>query len=90
MTEYRIDCAEISSRAQLHDVLAETLRLPQWYGRNLDALYDCLTELAEETQLHLLHFDALNAISADYADALLQVLDDAGTDNPSFLFTVEK
>ena len=27
-----------------HDYLAEALNLPDYYGKNLDALYDCLTK----------------------------------------------
>ena len=34
---------------QLHDYLQEMLPLPAYYGRNLDALYDCLTELRDTT-----------------------------------------
>ncbi len=41
------------SRDQLHDMLQERLELPEWYGRNLDALYDILTSLQEETELVL-------------------------------------
>ena len=33
-----------------HDDLAKALSFPEYYGRNLDALHDCLTELAD-TQL---------------------------------------
>ena len=30
-----------------HEYLKEKLRLPNYYGNNLDALYDCLTEMEE-------------------------------------------
>ena len=42
--DYRIDLTGIGNRADLHDRLQEALPLPVWYGRNLDAFYDCLTE----------------------------------------------
>ena len=28
-----------------HDYIAEALDFPDYYGKNLDALYDCLTEI---------------------------------------------
>lgn len=28
-----------------HDYLAEALDFPEYYGKNLDALYDCLTQI---------------------------------------------
>lgn len=34
-------------RESAHEYLQEKLALPKYYGKNLDALYDCLTELDE-------------------------------------------
>ena len=34
-----------------HDYLMEALNLPDYYGKNLDALYDCLTEIECEIEL---------------------------------------
>ena len=34
-----------------HDYLAEALDFPDYYGKNLDALYDCLTEISCEIEL---------------------------------------
>ena len=42
---YRIDCRELTSRAAAHDCFARVFSLPASYGRNLDALYDVLTDL---------------------------------------------
>ena len=42
---------DITNREQLHDALSEALELPEWYGRSLDALYDCLRDAAEENEL---------------------------------------
>ncbi|OED29833.1 ribonuclease inhibitor [Methanosphaera sp. WGK6] len=38
-----------------HEYLIEMLDLPSYYGRNLDALYDCLTEIGVETEIHLIN-----------------------------------
>ncbi len=35
-----IDGGTISDRAEQHRQLARVLELPDWYGANLDALYD--------------------------------------------------
>nr|WP_040406371.1 barstar family protein [Amycolatopsis nigrescens] len=32
-------------KASAMDAIAEALSFPEWFGRNLDALYDCLTDL---------------------------------------------
>ena len=42
--EYIIELEGVDSRKELHERIAQVLPLPDWYGRNLDALYDMLTE----------------------------------------------
>ena len=54
-----IDCSAISDAKQLHQCLARFLNFPDWYGHNLDALYDCLTELPSPTQLSFSGFEAV-------------------------------
>ncbi len=44
---FYIDLRGVITREDLHDALAKELRLPDYYGRNLDALYDILTEQGE-------------------------------------------
>ena len=39
--------AQLKDKELLHDVLAQQLELPEYYGRNLDALHDCLTQLQD-------------------------------------------
>ena len=78
MKEILIDCSKIGSAAELHEIFARELHFPDCYGRNLDALHDCLTALREETRLELLHFTAL---PFPYT-GLLRVLRDSEQENP--------
>ena len=77
MKEITINCANISSMAQMHDILARELNFPGWYGRNLDALHDMLTGICEETRITFLHFPALPFPAA----GLLRVLRDSENEN---------
>ncbi len=77
-----IDGAAMTTRDAAHSHLALRLGLPDHYGRNLDALYDCLTERTADTRLELHHVPALEAALGDYAGALLDTLRDAARDNP--------
>ncbi len=58
-----------------HDILARELDFPAYYGRNLDALHDCLTEISADTAIIL-----ANAPKADVR--LIAVLRDAAEENP--------
>ena len=37
------------TRREIHEYIAEKMDFPEYYGHNLDALYDCLTDIAEPT-----------------------------------------
>ena len=76
-----LDGAQIPDRAALHHALAEGLRLPEWYGGNLDALYDCLTEIAQPTEIEIGNMRALEAALGGYALAFGRALSDAEGEN---------
>ena len=53
-----------------HDYIKKTLNFPDYYGKNLDALYDCLTEIGIETQIKLINADLIpNDLLETFIDA---------------------
>lgn len=46
--DYTVNLSGVENREQLHELLMKTLPLPSYYGKNLDALYDILTEPHEQ------------------------------------------
>ena len=87
MTHIVIDGSAVRDREALHALLAERLRLPDWYGRNLDALYDCLTDIRDVTVV-LRNAGAMTAALGGYGEAALRVFRDAAAENPRFGFEV--
>ena len=77
-----LDGNNITNRETLHDTLASSLQLPDWYGRNLDALYDCLLDIREETEIQLLHEEALENYLGYYAKVLQKAVYEACQENP--------
>ena len=59
MKEIIIDGEKINDMQELHDIFAKELSFPEWYGNNLDALHDMLTELGEDITVTLQNRDAL-------------------------------
>lgn len=51
MRTITLDLERMTSVSALHKYLRSALALPVYYGANLDALYDCLTEIVEPTQI---------------------------------------
>lgn len=80
-----LDGAKMTSRRALHDELAEKLSAPDFYGRNLDALYDLLTELGG-TEITLENSDAMLEYLGGYAEAALTVFREAAEYNKNLKF----
>ena len=86
-----LDGEKMISRREAHDHLTERLGLPEYYGRNLDGLYDLLTERQGPTRIVIRQGDTLLSWLGVYGKALIQTLLDADRANPGLevLFSEE-
>jgi len=84
-----LDCSRMTSRKETHDYLAQQLQLPDYYGRNLDALYDLLSEYGREMTLVLRNCYALETQLGGYGTALLATLREADDNNPKITIAME-
>lgn len=80
METVRLDGALLCSREEAMETLSLALALPEWWGRNLDALYDCLTDLGRPVRLELFHKQAME--DSPFGRRLLCVLEDAAGELP--------
>ncbi len=78
METIRLDGAQLQNRKEAMELLGQALALPKWWGRNLDALYDCLTDLGRPVRLEISRREAME-VSA-FGRRLLQVLEDAAAE----------
>ncbi len=76
-----LDGRRMQTREAAHDELAAALSLPAYYGRNLDALHDCLTDLGQ-TQITLVAASALLGSLSEYGERLVAVLLRSSVENP--------
>lgn len=72
------DPNSFSSMEEVYDFFEKELSLPDWFGRNLDALYDCLTDISQPVTLLLPPLQE-NAV----AEKLLPLLQEAAAENPN-------
>ena len=47
MKQIVLDGNILADAAKVHNYLMEMLEFPEYYGKNLDALHDCLTDLED-------------------------------------------
>ena len=73
--KYILDGRKMVSREETHAYLKETFGFPDYYGKNLDALHDCLTE-QKEVENEVQHEEDMLAALGKYGEKLMQVLDD--------------
>ena len=88
MKKVLLDCEKLLQREQAHLYLAQRLDFPDYYGKNLDALFDCLTEIGECTIVLEGGADLCNNDS--YVVKVLRVLEEAVRANPNLRLEIRK
>ena len=73
MKHFYLDGNEL--KGQCHAYIKEALQLPEYYGKNLDALYDCLCDMGEA--------EITVERQAQAAPEVLAVLKEAEEENPA-------
>lgn len=81
-----LDSRKFTDKESSHDYLYKTLVLPDYYGKNLDALHDCLTEMKRKivisnTSEAGAYYEALRPVFMDSAEenAGLEIIEQEGS-----------
>lgn len=67
---YEIDLRDVRTREAFHDRIEQTVPCPVYYGRNLDAFYDVLTERGGIGELVFRHMEEFRREMPAYGAAL--------------------
>lgn len=70
MKNVSLDAKKMVEKEKMHDYLAKKFDLPEHYGRNLDALFDCLCEINEPTLIKIKNENALDKSTKENLVAL--------------------
>ncbi|MBE6107205.1 MAG: barnase inhibitor [Erysipelotrichaceae bacterium] len=89
MMELILDGRLCVERTQTHLLLKELLSFPDYYGMNLDALYDCASTLSSLT-LHVMYWDVMVEHLGNYGHLILTTLAEAAEENPGFDLILEE
>lgn len=81
-----LDGEEMTSKERAHKHLAVIMDFPQYYGENLDALWDLLTVISEPTQITLINGEKLIQALGDYGEAIISIFEEAAAFNHKLNF----
>lgn len=84
MQEVIIKGKEFETIREVHEYLAEELNFPGYYGKNLSALYDVLTEICDDTKVIMDLTDMEDEQMAELLEHMLEVMTDAADANHCF------
>jgi len=73
--------AKMRDRESAHDYLKRKLSLPDYYGNNLDALWDCLTADFSPKKIIIYNLDKLIETPDSYGESIISLLQEAARDN---------
>ena len=82
-----LDTKKMVEKEKMHDYLAKKFDLPEHYGRNLDALFDCLCEINEPTLIKLKNENDLDSATKE---SLIQLFRDVCNENALVKFELVK
>ena len=76
-----IDGGKCRDKTSTHEYLADTMDLPEYYGKNLDALYDVLTSITEDVCFQIINsFEIVENLGL-YGTKMIKVFTDAANVN---------
>lgn len=85
-----IDASKFHSKEDMSDYLSELFDFPTYFGRNLDAAFDCLMEIDEDTLLYFNQECMIEMVSEEYSYKSLRMLFEACANNPHLKFKLRK
>ena len=85
-----LDFAECKCLGEIHKVFKEKFGLPEYYGENPDALWDCLRYLFynEKKTVEIYNFNSLEKTLKEATAELLEVFDDIAEETPNFSYEI--
>ena len=86
MRTITLDGQKMTTIEKTHKYLSAQLNFPDYYGENLDALWDILSTVSEPMQIRLVNQEKLDFYLAEYAQGLIGIFFEAALVNENVCF----
>ncbi len=72
---YTVDFKNVKDSYDMHRIFKESMDFPYYYGHNLDALWDCLTDLlCYDIIIRILNFDILQQAAPEHSEKVYELM----------------
>lgn len=88
MIQIELNGENMKTRQGTHKYVKEKLKLPEYYGENLDALWDILSTYSKSIKISLINKNELIKNLEDYGYALISVFQDIEEENTNIKFEI--
>ena len=86
MKQITLNGKKMTDKESAHIYIASKLGFPDYYGKNLDALADCVSEFCLDKYIRFSHFEEAEKNLGNYAELLSAVFTEIAEDNPRIRF----
>ena len=78
---YVMDFTNVKYYLEMHEVIKKSLDFPDYYGRNWDAFWDCLTNMrGDPVHIEIIGLEVIERKFGDDADIMIEILKEAKHD----------
>lgn len=88
MVKINLNGKFMTDKEQTHRYLKQEFNFPQYYGNNLDALWDCLTDIMEETTIILKNEQSLKDNLGEYGEQIISIFQELEEEYLNFKFEI--
>ncbi len=75
---YILDFTNVKYYSEFHTIIMESLDFPDYYGRNWDAFWDCITDMVgDPMHIQIVGFETVERKFHDASKMILEILKDA-------------
>ena len=90
MKEIRLNGDKMLNKAAAHAYLKQKLVLPDYYGENLDALWDCLLSDFSSRKITIYNSAAIVKHLGSYGESIINLLEQAAEENEYIQVDIER
>ena len=88
MVKINLNGKFMTDKEQTHRYLKQEFNFPSYYGNNLDALWDCLTDIMEETTIILKNEQSLKDNLGQYGEQIISIFQELEKEYLNFKFEI--